>query len=97
MPIGNPVYVPLIGLSIAFNYFLGRLISKQLERKNPSYAKNLLITGIVGNLALLGYFKYTDFFISSINTAGSFGAAVAAHHLALGISFFTFTQICIPC
>ena len=52
-----------------------------------------LATGVALNLALLGYYKYTDFFIENINVL--FHADYALYHLVLplGISFFTFTQI----
>ncbi|MDN5089969.1 MBOAT family O-acyltransferase, partial [Aliarcobacter butzleri] len=45
------------------------------------------------NLGLLGYFKYTDFFLDNFN--GIFGTNIPLPHiiLPLGISFFTFTQI----
>lgn len=84
----NPAYLWLLAVSIAFNYPLGRLLQKNGAGRRP-----LLIFGIVLNLALLGYFKYANFFLSATNdlvgTAWSLGAIV----LPLGISFFTFEQI----
>ncbi len=80
-------YVPLLFASICFNYFVGWRIRSGVQRKA------WLTAGIVGNLALLGYFKYTGFFLSTINAL--FGDAVfnVPHIvLPLGISFFTFTQ-----
>ena len=55
--------------------------------------KRLLAVAVAANLALLGYFKYADFFIDSVNRA--VGAQLPLLHvvLPLGISFFTFTQI----
>ncbi len=49
--------------------------------------------GIVANVALIGYFKYSDFFIDNLNKA--LGSDMALLHLALplAISFFTFQQI----
>ena len=56
-------------------------------------SKQLLWFGIFFNIALLAYFKYTDFFLSNFN--GIFGSNIPLVHiiLPLGISFFTFTQI----
>jgi D-alanyl-lipoteichoic acid acyltransferase DltB (MBOAT superfamily) len=53
----------------------------------------MLILGIVGNVALLGYFKYADFFIENYNWV--LGADANLLHLALplAISYFTFQQI----
>lgn len=88
----NPIYLPLLLLSILTNYGVGITLSSgggQLRVKR----KSILTFGILFNVALLGYFKYTDFFIENFN--GIFGAEVPLMHivLPLGISFFTFTQI----
>ncbi|MEF2968274.1 MBOAT family protein [Paenibacillus sp. M1] len=83
--------LPLILASIAFNYIMGRAISH--ADKSRSTRKLLLAAAIVGDVALLGYYKYADFFITNVNEL--FSAQLQLLHLALplGISFFTFTQI----
>ncbi len=86
-------YVGLLILSIAFNFAVGRTISRQQERNAPVRAKLVLIVGIACDLALLFYFKYTDFFISSVNHAFHAEFPLLNLVLPLGISFFTFTQI----
>ncbi|MBD3841868.1 MAG: MBOAT family protein, partial [Campylobacterales bacterium] len=55
----NIVYLPLILVSMLFNFIIGQSLTKEQEHKKVS-AKKLLTIGIVGNLALLGYFKYSD-------------------------------------
>ena len=80
-------YVPLLFSSIVFNYLIGR----QLENR-PGY-KPWLIFGIFGDILLLGYFKYTDFFLSTLNDLAGTGFNLPHIVLPLGISFFTFTQI----
>jgi D-alanyl-lipoteichoic acid acyltransferase DltB (MBOAT superfamily) len=52
-----------------------------------------LIAGLAFNIGLLGYYKYADFFISTLN--GVTGSHFNLLHLLLplGISFFTFQQI----
>ncbi len=94
----NYIYVPLILLSIFVNYGVGISLvnSEQIKRikgiKKIS-SKTILTFGIVFNLGLLGYFKYTDFFLENFN--GIFGTNIPLPHIVLpiGISFFTFTQI----
>ncbi len=89
----NIVYLPLILVSMLFNYMVGKELSLH-SQKNRNYApKKLLAFGIVANLALLGYFKYADFFIFNANRA--LGTDVPLLHLALplAISFYTFQQI----
>lgn len=78
-------YLPLLLASIAFNYFVG----SKIERNR---SKTLLFFGVAVNLALLGYFKYTGFFFSSLNNGLDLGLHVPDIILPLGISFFTFTQ-----
>lgn len=79
-------YVPLLFSSIVFNYLIGQ----QLE-KRPGY-KPWLIFGISCNILLLGYFKYTDFLLSTLNKLAGTGLNLPHIVLPLGISFFTFTQ-----
>lgn len=69
-----------------YNYFIGKSLGKKANKK-------VLTLGILGNIALLSYFKYTDFFIENYNWALS--ADVPLWHLALplAISYFTFQQI----
>jgi D-alanyl-lipoteichoic acid acyltransferase DltB (MBOAT superfamily) len=84
----NIAYLPIILASIVFNYGMGSLLNQKNFQK-----KTILTFAISMNLLLLGYFKYTDFFLENINLA--FDAHVELLHLALplAISFFTFQQI----
>src|SRR5574344_690593 len=87
----NITYLPLILISMFTNYGVGLTLVNQDRVKISS--KTVLTFGIFFNLALLGYFKYTDFFLENFN--GIFGSNIPLPHiiLPLGISFFTFTQI----
>jgi len=79
----NINYLPLILLSIVFNYLLSDVLVTKKEPKNNFLSKkSILIFGISCNLLLLAYFKYADFFITNFNLV-----------LPLAISFFTFQQI----
>ena len=89
----NIIYLPLILVSLLFNFTIGRELSNHsIKRRNYS-AKILLTMGVVSNIVLLGYFKYSDFFI--MNTNRAFGSEIPLLHLALplAISFYTFQQI----
>jgi len=88
----NIIYLPLILCSMLFNYLIGTLLTKDKEYKKVS-KKKLLFIGIIGNVGLLGYFKYTDFFIENINLALSLEIPMLNLALPLAISFFTFQQI----
>ncbi len=88
----NIIYLPLILMSMVFNYAIGTSLTKNKEYKTIS-RKKLLIIGIVGNVSLLGYFKYSDFFISNINLVFDSDIQLLNLALPLAISFFTFQQI----
>ena len=89
----NIVYLPLILVSLLFNYTLGRELSGNTKLNKKYSSKTLLTLGVVFNLALLGYFKYSDFFIFNVNRV--VGSDIPLLHLALplAISFYTFQQI----
>jgi len=89
----NIAYLPLILVSMLFNYALGSQLSRYEQKKRCCPKKRLLIFGIIVNLSLLGYFKYSDFFIENFNIV--FSTHVSLLHLALplAISFYTFQQI----
>ena len=55
--------------------------------------KILFGIALAENILLLGYFKYTDFFIQNINNIGGFDFALKGVILPIGISFFTFQLI----
>lgn len=89
-------YLILILLSIGFNYGIGAFFSaRKIEGHDKSFINKLvLILGIVANLLLLGYFKYANFLIESINWAAGFAAlSIDQIILPLAISFFTFQQV----
>jgi len=85
----NPVYLILLLFSIGFNFSIGRVLSQDGHWRTRS----VFIFGIGVNLALLGYFKYANFFVDNVNTV--FGAHwdIDDIVLPLAISFYTFTQI----
>ena len=90
----NVIYLPLILISIIFNYTTTSMMIKYDEsKKNYISKKSLLQVGLFFNIGLLVYFKYMDFFISNSNTF--FGSDIGSLDLALplAISFFTLQQI----
>ena len=88
----NPAYLPIILSSMLFNYVIGLSLSK--EWKNSKISKKILLTlGTSANIALLGYFKYADFFIANLNNLLNTDVGLLHLALPLAISFFTFQQI----
>jgi D-alanyl-lipoteichoic acid acyltransferase DltB (MBOAT superfamily) len=88
----NVLYLPLIIGSIAVNYLVGkRLIGAQGERTRGR--RLLLGTGILANLGALAYFKYADFFITTVNEVVGSNWPMLELALPLAISFYTFQQL----
>jgi alginate O-acetyltransferase complex protein AlgI len=81
-------YVPLIVFSVAINFTLGLLMGRGEKLRRPA-----LLAGIMFNLALLGYYKYTNFFLASLGAATGISVPIISIILPIGISFFTFQQI----
>ncbi len=86
-------YLPIILCSMLVNYGVGTALSSNEESKVRISRKVILLTGVIANLALLGYFKYTDFFITNVNSAFGLDLATLNLVLPLAISFFTFQQV----
>ncbi|HET6519940.1 MAG TPA: MBOAT family O-acyltransferase, partial [Geminicoccaceae bacterium] len=82
----NPAYLPLLLLSIACNYLVGRAL-----RRRPS--KALLAFGVAANLAAIGYFKYAGFLALSVSHLPGVHLDLGHIVLPLAISFYTFQQI----
>ncbi|MGM9618909.1 MAG: MBOAT family O-acyltransferase [Oscillospiraceae bacterium] len=85
---GEPVYVLLLLLSSVSDYIWSLLIEK--HRENRRRAKAFLIASLAINLGLLGFFKYADFLIGTVNTLFGTGIPLTGVPLPIGISFFTF-------
>ncbi len=87
----KPLNLPIIIGSIAVNYYLGYLLSNGIEK--PIVKKTIISLGIVFNLGLIGYFKYSNFLLSNINRVVGANFDLPSVVLPLAISFFTFQQI----
>ena len=83
----RPIYLLLLIASVAANFSLGLLMEDPLRRRAVG------MCGVALNLALLCYFKYTNFIFDSINMLTGAPMPFVNIVLPLGISFFTFQQI----
>lgn len=84
---GEPKYVLLMFTLIVINYICGLLLARDHNRY-------LLCATVIFNLGILGYFKYFNFLMETVNAVLSLigGQTVSLNQIALpiGISFFTF-------
>ncbi|MBQ8837384.1 MAG: MBOAT family protein [Clostridia bacterium] len=87
---GEPVYVILMLVSSFSSYVHGLLIDKY---RGTKWAKVLLVSSVVTSLAMLGFFKYSDFFIENVNSIFKTDIALLGIALPIGISFYTFQTL----
>lgn len=85
-------FLSLILISTIVDYYIG---AKLHATESSSNRKRLLAVSVVVNLAILGFFKYFNFFAGSLqDLVGMFGFELSAFSLSIvlpvGISFYTF-------
>lgn len=85
---GEPVYVLWMLLAIVMAYLSGLLIER--FRSTLRLARIFLVLSISFSLAMLGYFKYADFFIRNFNAVTGLSVPLLKIALPIGISFYTF-------
>ena len=83
-------YLLILLVSVGWNYAVAMELRRSILWKN---GKGLLLLGVSGNLAVLGYFKYTNFFLENLNLLGGIRLSSLELLLPIGISFFTFQQL----
>jgi alginate O-acetyltransferase complex protein AlgI len=88
---GGIGFVALLIFSFTVTFFFGLAVN---AAKLQTHKKLALAMGIAGNLGVLVYFKYMNFFVFNLNTVLSAAGFPALEFskiiLPIGISFFTF-------
>lgn len=87
---GEPVYVVLILFSTMVDYCTGRMAGYCRERGYKRRAVMAVVVSAVVNLALLGFFKYGDFFLQNLQRFTGLEVPHLGLSLPIGISFYTF-------
>lgn len=94
----NKIFLLLIAFTTLCSYTSGVVIQRLLDNDNRTKAKAMCVANVIVNLAILGVYKYYDFFIESLICAFS-GVGVTLHAsslnliLPVGISFYTFQAL----
>lgn len=89
---GEPRLAVLLVISLIFHFICGLLIEKYKE-KNKTIAKTVLWISALVSLGMIGYFKYTNFFIDTVNSALGTVIPLLKVSLPIGISFYTFQLV----
>ncbi|WP_131973211.1 MBOAT family O-acyltransferase [Exiguobacterium sp. s166] len=84
---GEPRFALLMLLSVGINYFFALFVDVYRHRIGVKW---IMFSMIAVNLGLLGWFKYSGFFVQSVNKTFHADFFVPEIVLPLGISFYTF-------
>lgn len=87
---GEPRFVIIMILSIVLNYSFTIAASWSREHIGKHIGNIIFTFTIICNLGILFYFKYFDFFLSSLNAFVRTKLPLREIVLPIGISFFTF-------
>jgi len=90
---GEPVYAFLMIFTVLIDYVCGYMVAKSLDT-NRRVSKIWMVSAIVINLAILGFFKYYNFIVSNLNLIPGLGGIPQLDlELPIGISFYTFQSL----
>lgn len=88
---GEPKYILIMLFSTVFDYCNGRAIAFATEKgKHDTWGRVILALSVAGNLAILCFFKYTDFVLETVNRLAGTQFGLLQLALPIGISFYTF-------
>ena len=85
--LGEPKYIIFLLLSCVLNYYFGKRIESNKNKKI------WLVVAVIYNVGQLFIFKYTDFFIENINTLFNSNINYLYLVMPIGISFYTFQAL----
>ena len=87
---GEPIYTLLMLAATLSSYIHGLLIDRF---RGQVWGKVFLWSSVITSVAVLGVFKYSDFFIENINAIANTSIAYLGLSLPIGISFYTFQAL----
>lgn len=90
---GERTYIAIMLISSVTDWMWSLLIEHYRAKGKEHITKWFLAGSLAVNLGLLGFFKYSDFFIGNINALLGTEIPLMNTHLPLGISFYTFQTL----
>ncbi|MBO6133823.1 MAG: MBOAT family protein [Lachnospiraceae bacterium] len=90
---GSPSFFPFFLGSVLANYVLGISMCSLQGSSHKLERALILAIGVLGNVGLLGYYKYMNFFLGNLNSIFGTNFPLKSVLLPIGISFFTFQLI----
>lgn len=89
----DPTHLHILLLSVVANYLLGLAVGNAIDKHSSKSARVYMWVAVGINLLLLAFYKYTGFFLTSLQAVFPINLTYQSQALPLGISFFTFSGI----
>jgi len=86
----RPENLVVLGILLVLNFWAGVYLG---HHGGEWRGRVVLVLGLAGNLGVLGYYKYANFFVDTLNATTGASLPAANVILPLGISFFIFQKI----
>lgn len=87
---GEPIYILLMLCSITVSFLAGRALGRT---HTPARRRAVLSASVAYHLLTLGFFKYADFLIGTVNSLFGLSLPLLSLPLPIGISFYTFQTL----
>ena len=87
---GEPIYILLMLCSITVSFLAGRALGRT---HTPARRRAVLSASVAYHLLTLGFFKYADFLIVTVNSLFGLSLPLLSLPLPIGISFYTFQTL----
>lgn len=84
------IFFTLVIISSIIDFIAGKVIYNTPSKIRKKW---FLILSLITNLGILGYFKYTNFFLDTVNNVANTGFDMMDIFLPVGVSFFTFQSM----
>lgn len=87
---GEPKYIWIMLFTVSYGYLSGLMLVRSKTEKGRKF---WLILSLIINLSILGFFKYTGFFVENMKNFFGLQLSLPILALPLGISFYTFQTL----
>lgn len=87
---GEPVYVVIMIVSTLADFSFALYAERWNQKGDHKRARRAVYATVAFNLGILGFFKYTDFFLGTLNSLFGWQLPLLKLPLPIGISFYSF-------
>lgn len=90
---GGPKFLFVMLGVVSIDYLMAIAIDYGIKVKKDNLSRLALLFAVISNIGLLGYYKYTKFFLLNLNKLFDTSLRIPDIIMPIGISFFTFQAL----